>query len=67
MTDDPPRWQPFELDALWRGNPDFIGPGAPPMVLWGRAGSPPDTWMSVASVECERIQPPITRQLEMSF
>lgn len=27
-----------ELEALWRGDPAFIGPVAPPMILWLKRG-----------------------------
>jgi hypothetical protein len=29
-----PTKRPDELEALWRLDPDFIGPVAPPMWLW---------------------------------
>jgi hypothetical protein len=39
-----------ELEALWRPSPEFIGPVAPPMLMWFYHGCPKDDWQ----IEAER-------------
>jgi hypothetical protein len=33
-----------ELEALWREDPAFIGPVAPPMLMWFYRGRPKAEW-----------------------
>lgn len=42
VKDEP--WTYAQLEAFWRGTPDFIGPVGPPMVLWLRDREKQKLW-----------------------
>jgi hypothetical protein len=40
-----------ELEAFWRGHPDFIGPVGPPMTLWLRDREKQALWRKAHALE----------------
>lgn len=53
-----------ELEVFWRGDPSFIGPVGPPMMIWINDEEAQARWRIAVNLEGTFVQP---NQLELSL